>query len=831
MKKIIMLAALLFFSTAIACAKQFKYNFHSASLSEALTKLAEDHPELLLNFIYNDLDSYKTSASIDTDDPYVAIINAIGLNSVEVVRKGRGFYIQAKPISNSYYHGVLMATDGKPVVAATVILVSFNDSTVLNYGYSDENGRFCIPCKENRVLAKINCLGYKNIERNLNNFNVGTIIMQENVINLKPVTVKADRKMYTANSETFILTDSIRASASNAAMMLGKLPGIKVDLISEDISVEAHKSVPIIVDGKTVGSEYAKSLNPKRIKSVQILRFPPGEYSDQPVVINLILFSKYTGWDSSTRLTGRLSFEGKHSNTESFREDATFSTEKWNTYASAFFRRRVWYEGNAYVREIDGLFSEETNPINLKNPNREEFSEVGSFSLGVDRKVGKSHIVSFQTWLDYTKARNHDYFNMNNGSFLRNNDDYTSLNSISGIFYRGSIGDKLYLSSSLQYNNYHIDEDRLFSENQNVTNYHIDGKKDYIFFSAYASYSLTQKWSAAASYNYTWRRYGSGKDKEEYYFNSKEERNKIEALISFRPVKSFNILAGGEVLGISNCQNDLRDSHTSVMPKLQMYWHPIRPIRVTAVYLNWIDYPNLDQLSTSEWQISDFVYQIGNPGLNSRIVHYLNFDISLFDFIKLTYMWRHSTNDIVEWYEMQSSDKVLKTFTNCNYLHQYAGIQIDKEFGKRFGINFLGNYQRYSRWKTGFKNHGRTWYADLTGTWNITDKGPSIQCEYFLRHDLEPLPQGIRYFQEELLALGIHHSFFKGHLPVSLKVTLPAQVLNKQTYTKIKIPGFRSEVFENYSCNNFAISLNVRYNIGKGKVKKEANSYVIDSEK
>ena len=47
---------------------QFKYKFNATPLSEAIVTIAEQHPDIQVNFIYNELDFYKTSAAIDTDD-------------------------------------------------------------------------------------------------------------------------------------------------------------------------------------------------------------------------------------------------------------------------------------------------------------------------------------------------------------------------------------------------------------------------------------------------------------------------------------------------------------------------------------------------------------------------------------------------------------------------------------------------------------------------------------------------------------------------------------------------------------------------------------------
>lgn len=68
-------------------ADTFNYNFRSTRLSEALTRIAEQHPDLHINFIYNELDNYKSTADVNTDNAYEALKQTIGLNPVSVIKK------------------------------------------------------------------------------------------------------------------------------------------------------------------------------------------------------------------------------------------------------------------------------------------------------------------------------------------------------------------------------------------------------------------------------------------------------------------------------------------------------------------------------------------------------------------------------------------------------------------------------------------------------------------------------------------------------------------------------------------------------------------------
>ena len=189
-----------------------------------------------------------------------------------------------------------------------------------------------------------------------------------------------------------------------------------------------------------------------------------------------------------------------------------------------------------------------------------------------------------------------------------------------------------------------------------------------------------------------------------------------------------------------------------------------------------------------------------------------------------------SNNDIIDWYEMAAPDKVRRTYINCDYLYQYIGFTIDKNLGKGFNIYYHANWQPYKRSLGDISRHGRTLYSDLSGTWTMANS-LSLMCEFFLRHDKEPLPQGMRYNQEDALIFGASYPLLKGKMPVSVQLVFPTNLISKQTYTKIDIPGYKSALYGDDRLNTFMFRINIRYNIGKGKVTKQRNAVVTDSEK
>ena len=130
----------------MADAETFSYRFNSTALPKAIQKFVEDHPDIDINFIYNELENYRTSSIVSADNVYDALHQIIGLNPVTVTKSKDTYYIEALQHGKYVYSGRVIGSDNEPVTAATVMLLTPKDSTVLTYGITDEYGRFSIPC-------------------------------------------------------------------------------------------------------------------------------------------------------------------------------------------------------------------------------------------------------------------------------------------------------------------------------------------------------------------------------------------------------------------------------------------------------------------------------------------------------------------------------------------------------------------------------------------------------------------------------------------------------------------------------------------------------------
>ena len=654
---------------------------------------------------------------------------------------------------------------------------------------------------------------------------------------LKDVVVVADMVSRNASKETIFITDSLRKGTVSAIQLLAKLPGITTDWGTDEVNVGKDKNVPIVINGKEVKREYAISLNPKRIKKVEIMRYPAGKYSDYPVVLNIELADDYKGWDVSTFTRNLYSFRNKHSNREAIGTSFTYTLPKVNLYGSLSFNHRQNYDVSGYEYSSMSDLMIKSEAADYKKPNISTRNNMGSFSLGADYRLSNNQILSAQAWIERKGTKQNDSFSVfNNDKFYELNslDDFKTDDYTIGLFYKGKFANHLNLSSELIYNRYDIHEDRIYSEKDNIVLSPYKGNKNYWRYYLSANYYLGNKVSLWADYTQIWKDY-SNSDRNEniVLYNSKETRSKLMGAISYQPFRNFNALLGSHLLTVKdeNQQTAVSEKHTSWMPLFKGYWKPVKWMYLQYNYFCDVEYPNLDQLSTVRWQVNDVLWHRGNSELKPRIMHYSEITVNFVNIVKIDYMYKQSKDEIIDYYQ-QEEDKTYQTQANCNYRHNYLGMEGDYNLGNGVELSFVANYQWYHRYmKDDTKHFGRTWYLDTQLLWNVPNTKLSFMASYFLRHDKLPLLQGKQYDEEEKLFVGTSYSLLKGKLPISLEVSIPTSMISKKTYTKVSLPNFAYQTYGDNRVNAFVALISVKYSLGKGKTTKLNNSKNLDMEK
>lgn len=334
MRIIIIIVAVI--NVLMANAEVFSYHFDATLLPKAIQNIVKDHPDLDINFIYNELENYRTSSTVYTENAYDALRQTIGFNPVTITKIKNTYYVEALQHGRYVYSGKITGTDGEPVVAATVMLLTPKDSTVLTYGMTDDSGNFSIPCDRQEVDAKLSCVGYKTTYKKFHSFSIGTIIMSELPIQLKSVTVEGENASLQSERSIYRPTPRQKNASQTAIDLLRYLaiPQINVNLVDESVTTLTGSAIAIYINGLSASAQELSGMRTADVKTIEYLDFPSDpRFNGNEHVLNFIV-QKYE-YGGYTKLSANENILTGLSSRTSLYSKFTFKSMVYDLYAGA----------------------------------------------------------------------------------------------------------------------------------------------------------------------------------------------------------------------------------------------------------------------------------------------------------------------------------------------------------------------------------------------------------------------------------------------------------------------------------------------------------------
>ena len=165
--------------------RRISRQYNNVSLSDALSQLAEQQTDYTIMFLYNELEDFRITTTINRKTLPEAIRQMIGFYPIRVTTNkdegGKKFFVECVQKADTRYKGTIIDEKGQPIAYANIALLSPPDSTLIAGGVSNESGYFVIPCEKKPVLARISFIGYKTNYVMLDSRNAG-----KSDSNLKP---------------------------------------------------------------------------------------------------------------------------------------------------------------------------------------------------------------------------------------------------------------------------------------------------------------------------------------------------------------------------------------------------------------------------------------------------------------------------------------------------------------------------------------------------------------------------------------------------------------------------------------------------------------------
>lgn len=322
-----------------ATAQKYAYRFNNTPISQALAQLSRDHLDTNIAFIYKELDKYRTSAHINTDNAYDALCAIVGPNPISISHKKNTFYIEARQHGRHLCTGNVVNDRHEPV-DASVLLFSTNDSSLVTYGITEEDGSFSIPYDKHGLYLKITGIGYEEHSATVpNDGKIGTITLKASPIALAEVTVTAAGVASRADKNTIYVSSMQKERADNALNVLSQTsfmcPEIRVNEILKTITVNGQDAI-ILVNGVRRDMSYLNSIDPDRINRIEFTNYADIQYGAPYIDVRISMAEQggYLTVDgfsdlNSKRETHMLSGGYRYNNHEfSLKYDGTFRDNK-----------------------------------------------------------------------------------------------------------------------------------------------------------------------------------------------------------------------------------------------------------------------------------------------------------------------------------------------------------------------------------------------------------------------------------------------------------------------------------------------------------------------
>jgi hypothetical protein len=207
-------------------------------------------------------------------------------------------------------HGYVTNKDGKPLPNSNVLLLNAKDSVLIKGrltnqagGYSFEN----IPA--GTYLISFSYTGLDQIYTSIftitnhqDNLAMGSVPLDENNQQLKAVVVSARKPLYEQKIDRLVINvaSSITSAGSTALDVLERSPGIMVDRINNNLSINGKSGVIVMMNGKRSYMDisslvlFLQGIPSGNIERIEVITTPPANFDAEGSagIINIVLKSK-----------------------------------------------------------------------------------------------------------------------------------------------------------------------------------------------------------------------------------------------------------------------------------------------------------------------------------------------------------------------------------------------------------------------------------------------------------------------------------------------------------------------------------------------------------
>jgi iron complex outermembrane receptor protein len=325
-------------------------------------------------------------------------------------------YAQTRP---SVLKGRVAIENNLPAEAATVILVSAADSSILKSSICDTSGRYAFNVPAGRYLILASRIGYVQsftgpyiIETGVDTY-AREITLEKSLPELKEVSVSARRSYIEVKPGKVVLNvqSSIIAEGNSAFDVLKQAPGVHATA-QGNISIIGRQNALVMLDGKPIGlsgdnlTSYLQSMQSSTVQQIELITNPSAKYEAGGAGVINIISKKGTNVGTNVTVTmgggyGKyykanmgVAFNNRMGNMNVY-GNYNFAPNK--TFLTFTTDRSINYQGQL------------SNYNSVYYTTRESFNHT--FRVGTDILISSKHTLGF---LVSGTVNNNDYAKNNN---------------------------------------------------------------------------------------------------------------------------------------------------------------------------------------------------------------------------------------------------------------------------------------------------------------------------------------------------------------------------------------------------------------------------------
>lgn len=235
-----------------------------------------------------------------------------------------------RPQSQNYNSGVVTGTivdaASVPLQYASVNVKKVTDSTTVQYGITDADGKFMLDgIPFGQYFVEIQYVGYQKstsapftISKENAVYRIHKYKMTDKSTELGEVVIRAQKDMLQTNLDktVFNVESSINATGQTAVEVLEEIPSVSVD-VDGNVSLRGSENVTILVDGHATNLTLDQ-IPADMIESIEVITNPSARLEPDGMagILNVVLKkrreSSFNGMASIGASTGMLYYDGKH---------------------------------------------------------------------------------------------------------------------------------------------------------------------------------------------------------------------------------------------------------------------------------------------------------------------------------------------------------------------------------------------------------------------------------------------------------------------------------------------------------------------------------------